>query len=502
MANQIEVSSLHSKPQKSLQIATFIAVSILVLILAAMYLGAKHATNYPLGYYHLAMAKLYATHGFIRQFPTLPFSDLATHFADQHLLFNLLLSPFALLIDDPLLATSTATLVWLALVCLAVGILFAKMKLRFPTLLLLLLFLGIMPFAERLLMPRPVTASVFFLVLFLHTLYQRKKVPIFIVSLIYGWLYHASLQIIPIAFLYFFLVRLREGKWVSTLLLAPVLGFSVSLVLNPTFPNSITFLVGHTLFLSHSPVGVAAPAEWHGLSIFRVLTECTIPLILLGIAMSLHLLNRKIPKVESLHLLALCVLYFAATVHSVRFFEYFGLFPILAVGFLLSEETARKKLGNTLGAALLAVALIAASMHTIPDLYNLRQKAAFTPERMKGVTQYLKANVEKGSVIFNVYSGDFSELLYYAPEYRYTEGANHSLMAYYDADLYKDFILLLRKPNANANHIIVSRFNSHYVVISKLFSGTAAGLLAQINTGQGFEIVYKDENALVAKVVQ
>ena len=454
-----------------------------------------------MGYYHAAMARLYAEQGILRQFPWMPFSELAEHFVDQHWLYNLSLVPFTWVFDTAQAVTAGGTLLWLFLLLAVMARLLREQEAPFTWIFLALTVLAMAPFAERLLYPRPMAASTAFLALFLWALYRRSPKWLFVVAFFYGWLYHAAIQILGIAAIYMIFLRIKEGKWRDRLLLAPFFGFSASLILNPFFPASLPFFIRHTFFLSHARLGVALPAEWEGLSFSAAFLPVAPEAALLGLLLLPFLFSRRWPSIEALHLLALSMLYFAATMKAVRFFEYLGLFPPLAVALLVRDMPWRGVLPRMAALALVLLALILGTMHSGPVLMKLRQDAPFTEERMGGAANYLKANIPGGQVLFNVYSGDFPELFYHAPEYFYTEGFNHTLMAFYNPDLYKNFIKILKDAPEDSGSIMIERFHSRFVVFSRLSSGFAPGLMKAIEEERGFRLLYQDNEALVAEVV-
>lgn len=479
-----------------------VAVSLAALFGAGWLLWAHEALSDCMGFYHLAVARLYLEAGIVRSFPAIPFSELAAHYVDQHFLYNLLLAPLVALSGDGLFAVRLATLLWLAALLVVFGALVRRFSLPGGWLLALLLLAGVYLFSARMLMPRPMIASAFMLLAFLLALWERRPVWVFLIAFAYGWLYHASVQILPIAGLFILLVRRNEGRQQDLLFTATLGGFALSLILNPFFPHSLSFFIRHTFFMSHGAAGVALPGEWGGLGFWPSLGEVWPLVILLALLALPYAVARRRLSTETVHLLLLTLLYLAASIKAVRFFEYFGLFPPLLAGFLLRDMPRPRRWLPAIGFGLLALAVGIQTADTLPRLRALHAEAPFTESRMAGAATWLNEHALAGETIFNIYSGDFPELLYHAPGFGYTEGHNHTLMAYHDSERYRAFMELLWQPGADAPQRMGEIFSARYLVASSLSAGLAPGIMEKVFGGQGFDIVYRDANALVARARQ
>jgi hypothetical protein len=474
--------------------------SVAVLAGAAWLILGHAALSDCMGFYHAAVARLYAQQGIVTTFPAIPFSELAEHFVDQHFLYNFLLAPFFWFTDDGLLAVKLMTLMWLFALLTVFALMLLRFKLPGGFWLVLLLAFGVYLFSARMLMPRPMIASAVFLLAFHWALWTRRPLWLFVIAFFYGWLYHASIQILASAFLFVILARLAEGKWSDRLLTAPLFGLVLAFIVNPFAPQSLSFFIRHTFFMSHGAQGVALPAEWVGFGLVNTVIQTWPVLLLIGILLLPYAILRRKPSLIAVHLLLMCLMYLAGAVKAVRFFEYFGLFPPLAIGFLLRDMPDPRRWLPGAGMAALVLLTVVGVLISAPKLLAFHEQSPFFASRMEGAAAYLNANTTPGETVFNVYSGDFPELLYLAPDRGYTEGHNHTLMAYYDSKRYKTFLHVLLETPPDAAQLVRSVFNARYVVVSRLSSGLVPGMMDAINAGRGFTVVYRDKEALVARV--
>lgn len=491
-----------TRPTNRLDDLLLVLTAALTPVLGALLVLSGTALTDCMGYYHIAMARLYTEHGFVREFPWMPFTDLANAFADQHFLYNLSLMPWVwLLPQDPVLALHLTTIFWFALISAAVAWILRDLKIPQPWLFHLIFFFSIVPFSHRLLMPRPLGASVFFFVLFLWAMGRRSRTGLIVVSFLYGWLYHAAFQILACAGLYVLLVRLFEREWRWNLFLWPFVGFSLSLIVNPFVPTSITFFVAHTFFLSHAKVGVAPPAEWNSPGFGATLEPMILVLGLLLLLSLPHVLARRRPGVDAILMAALTGIYFLGTLKAVRFIEYLGIFPPLLAAMLWRDlPPVHPMLKKTVVLLIVVLVGIGAGLF-IPKQIELHQTALFPESRMAGVGHFLRTHEKPLGVVFNAFSGDFPELFYQAPNLAYVEGSNHALLAYHDPNLYKEFMKVVLHPDSNSGRVVRERFHARYVVLTRLSSGFLEELLKAIESGQGFREVYRDEYGLVAEAL-
>ena len=63
----------------------------------------------PDGFYHMKMAQLIWQHGLVRTFPWLPYTTLAQHYVDQHLLVHILMIPAVAWGLDPFVGEKVLT---------------------------------------------------------------------------------------------------------------------------------------------------------------------------------------------------------------------------------------------------------------------------------------------------------------------------------------------------------------------------------------------------------
>lgn len=215
------------------------AVFAVAFALAAAFTRAAPVLNDTDSYYHLAVARLFATGGVPAELPWARFSLLRSPFPDKELLFHWALSPFA-----PEAGSSTAggRLALALFVALALGVLallaaeLAGPAAAWSALLLPLLALD---FPDRLNRLRP---ELFALVLFLLTaraIARRSDRVVALLGVLFALSYTAIQAWLGLVLL-LWLVRWRhDGRPAWALPLYAGLGAGLGLVVHPAFPANL-----------------------------------------------------------------------------------------------------------------------------------------------------------------------------------------------------------------------------------------------------------------------
>lgn len=162
------------------EFAVFAAMLIVYLPLQASQSFAD-----PDAFYHLKIAELTAAHGPVRSFPWLPFTTLASSFADHHFLYHVALIPF-IKIFGALHGIKLATAIFAAAAVASVAWALRRLDVRYPALWAVLA--GVMnPFVFRIGLAKASALGVLLLVVGLTFAIERKAWPLAIVSFIYVW---------------------------------------------------------------------------------------------------------------------------------------------------------------------------------------------------------------------------------------------------------------------------------------------------------------------------
>ncbi len=210
------------------------------------------------------MAALIRQYGLRVPFTWLPLSILNQDaFYDHHLLYHVYLSLFAGGSDQAMLvAAKWASVFMPAAAFVAIWWLLRGQQVRYAAIWALGLFAVSEAFLYRMSMPRAQAASLLVLALGLHWLLQRKFVWLIPLGFLYVWLYNAFPLLIVIAVVYAVAAFLTERRIEWKAVIYPGVGIALGLIINPYFPQNITFIVNH-LAPKIGELGVSVGNEWY-----------------------------------------------------------------------------------------------------------------------------------------------------------------------------------------------------------------------------------------------
>ena len=231
--------------------------SALFLLAAALFALIQWATPGIVGndgYYHIKMAQLIRQEGLKPPFNALPYTILnAADYYDHHLLFHLLLVPFAA--TDPAAdggaaltqGAKMATVLLPALAVVAVWWLLRGQRVPYAAAWSLGLFAVSEAFLYRMSMVRAQSGAVIILVLAIHWLLTGRHKALAPLGFVFVWFYNAFPLLLVVAGVYVVAVFLLERRVAWAALLYPLLGIALGVIVNPYFPENVVFIVGHLL---------------------------------------------------------------------------------------------------------------------------------------------------------------------------------------------------------------------------------------------------------------
>lgn len=190
--------------------------------------------------YHLAIARMTAEQGIVRELPQVRMSALTLYgFSDNVLLFHLALAPFVAAADDPLAGGRFALALLDALVLAAIAGLGVKAVGWWGSIAALAVGLGSLEVFWRLVRLRPELLALLILLLALAAAGTRRYRTVGALAAVFALAYvawHAFLGLFLLLFLFTGWVRRR---WEWPLALYPVLGTGLGLVVHPAFPTNL-----------------------------------------------------------------------------------------------------------------------------------------------------------------------------------------------------------------------------------------------------------------------
>ncbi len=467
-------------------------------------------------YYHLWMAKRLLSTGITRDFPWLPFTTLAAHFADQHFLYHLALAPFIAAFGD-FFGLKVATVLFAAAAVFAFIRLLETLEVRRAYLWALpLLFAP--GFVFRLLLTKASAPALMTLCLFLIALKKERRAALFAVAFGYVWL-HAGWPILGIVALSDALVR-RSAKF-----LPPVfLGLACGLVINPFFPQNLSFYweqIVQVAIVGRHGAGVSVGQEWYPVELGELVREnlaVFLPLLCLAALAAFAVLRERMMRPEAiapsrrrdiLFFSILAAVFLLMTLRQARHKEYF--LPLFLCVSALLWDTASSAVDipavlaratswmgrfRTALASVLAVGLLAFGFHE--SLFVQRIYAERTPwTRFAAAGAWMRAHLPTDAIVFQTAWDDTPYLLYRDDAQRYIAGLDPRFLS--DRDLakyweWRDIGEGRRRAGLAAS--IEKDFGSEYVLLKR----EREPLLPLIKKDPSFERVYVDAEAEVWKI--
>ncbi len=483
-------------------------VFVFVLMLA-LYLPLQASGSFadPDSFYHLKMAELIAARGPIRDFIWLPFTTLASSYADHHFLYHVLLIPF-IKIFGSFSGMKIATAAFAALAIAGLSWSMRSLRIRFSMLFAILT--GIMaPFIFRIGLGKASALGVLLLVVGLTLALRRRAWPLALVAFIYVWTHGGWPALLVLGTLAIIVISWKGGPRATChALRAPLaalwLGTLAGLVINPFFPANLKFyweqIVQIAVVNYSDKIGVGA--EWYpyapgqlasGLALLCFLAAVVvvvIPLVLLKEK------DRERIKISSM-LTAAAVLFLFLTLRSKRHVEYFVPLAVFALASWLTElrvasfwlRAKRQIVTLILGSCCLIAISGTFAYH---DLVKTRQdlSGGYDLDLYKKAAQYLKANTLPGEIVVHADWDDFPPLFYWDDQNRYIMGLDPTFLYRQDPGLYRRYVDLTLGRSADPAGVM-NELGSRWVFADRVHAD-----LDKTLKGSGrFERVYIDSEA-------
>jgi hypothetical protein len=452
------------------------------------------------GFFHLRMAR-----DPFGPMPWMPQSIFDQGWVDHQFLFHLLMFPFALVLGGVAAAKTSAAVLAAAAItgCFA----FLRTE-RVPGAALFAVLPGAVSwvFLLRMEMPRTQSLSLLFIVLALLALQARSLWLLLLVSWAYMASYHVALILLPMVGLYCFIHRTEPNSAGWKPLLVSGLGLSAGLTVHPHSPRTFGFLWDHVvqkvLNRDDLPVGkewqdglfaLLSPGQGH--DALRILTQSVGPLLLLaGSLLCLYLARSQRSKLAVVLFLLAAGACSGLLVAS-KAIEYAA--PLASLSLALSlrdlaplwlqSQTKRKALGLVIGMLLITQALI------------LQRSVRVTeppPDRFAPAAEFLRAHADTGEVIYHFSWGDFPELVWHAPEFRYVVGLDPHFLQLESPALWNQFSALSQCSYANPSKPIRELFEARWALVSLPWDG-AEDCMAQ---DSDMELVFRSGGALIYRI--
>ncbi len=472
------------------------------------------------GFYHIKLAYLMRTEGLKPAFPYLPLTILsADKFYDHHFLFHVALIPFTF--GDLHDGAKWAAVIFSSLAFLAVWYLLDRQRIPLSWLWALGL-LGISEaFLYRMSITRAQSLSLMVLALALAWLLEGKLWRLAILAFLYVWMYDAFPLLLVLGVLHLLAVAIIERRLELRLLLFIGGGILAGVIINPYFPNNITFSIQHMLPKLADATSIRVGNEWYPYDTGQLLQNSLPALAAFASGiLALGLSGRKMDTRTTLILLA--ALFFGLMLFEARrFVEYFPAFalifaafawaPLLADSFdLISDKPQPVPVPETdlsrlrfstalkiyLPGALLAALVVLSIYQSVPAAQDsIRGSKPYY--LYAGASNWLEQNTPEGARVFQTDWDDFPRLFFYNTHNTYLIGLDPTYMQLYNSDLYDEWVKITQGNVPQPSQIIATTFGCLYVhtdLDHKSFLRVAA-------SDPGLREVYRDDQAAIFEVV-
>ncbi len=457
------------------------------------------------GYYHAKMGLLIRTEGLKPSFTWLPQTILnESDFYDHHLLYHLYLSLFS--ITDPAVdggealtqGAKTASILMPVLVVLMIWWLLRGQGIRWAALWALALFALSEAFLYRMSMLRAQSASLLFLLIGVHLLITERYRWLMPLGFAYVWLYNAFPLLVVFGLTYLVVILVTERRLVWQAAAFPLGGVLIGLILNPYFPENISFIFNHLLpKIGDSTIRVGN--EWYPYKTWTLVENSGFALAAVTLGVMAMAWRKKRASNAVIFAFSLLVLFGFMLLKSRRFVEYFPafalLFVALSVGPLLGEWFNSKNGRKWLLAIPMLLLLLLATGRTLDNARNAvgRSKPA---DQYADASKWLKTNTEQGSLIFQTDWDDFPRLFFYNTNNLYLAGLDPTYMELFDSDLYDEWVSITKGEVRDPSRPIRERFGATHVLSDLKHKN----FLKEAEADPQLADVYRDDYAVIFAV--
>ncbi len=506
----------------------------------------------PDSFYHIAMAQLIYEQGVPREFPYLPYTIFNTYFTDHHLLYHLVLIPFVKLLD-PIVGAKLAQALMATLTVITFFWLLKRLKVPLSGFFTLILCLT-SPFIFRVSLIKVPALSILVLLLAIQLIHEKKWPWLFGLAFFFVWLYGGFLLLVVATGIFVFVEGLLEGarafgrarlassavvvrtRWFSDLhawtgllkktavvwfkppvlflWLAVILGVILGVVVNPYFPNNLTFyweqVIQIGLINYQKVIGVGG--EWYPYPIGELVSATAFVWMLVVAALTASVINwRRLTK-ESLALFFFALIFFVFTLKSRRYVEYFVPFTLLwtavAMRDTLSNEMSWARISagvssffknqRVFATAATVYFLIAVPYLSFTYVHGTKNSLVGYPaDKFAGAGEWLRENSKPGQIIFHNDWDDFPILFFHDPANYYIVGLDPTFMYKFDQALYWKWVnITIGKQADRLYQTIKKDFKASYVFVDS----DHAALENNLKQDGHFTLVYSDTDTRIYSV--
>lgn len=489
--------------QAMVQGRTWFTAAGLLTVFVALFATIQFATPNLIdndAYFHIKFAQVMREQGFLPAFIWLPLTILkADVYFDHHFLYHVLLIPFTY--GDLREGGKWAGVIIPAFTFLAAWLVLRGQKVPYAALWTLGLFALSEGFLYRMSMTRAQSLSLLILLVSLHLLLSRRFRWLLPLAFLYVWSYNAFPLILVLVGSYVAACWLLEGRLELAPLGYAVLGLGLGLIINPYFPDNLSFIYHHLAPKLTETTATKVGTEWYPYSTWILVENSGLALLaFIAGAFALGLQERRMSTATAT-LLLLATLFGLMLFKSRRFIEYYPafvwLFCGLAWGPLFQKWLQRKRWMNTvlpLGLMLLLTPAIAFTVQAAQA--ELQESKPY--QRYAEAATWLEEHTPAGSRVFQTDWDDFTRLYFYNTHNTYTLGLDPTYMQLYDAELYELWVAITRGKVEAPGQVIADTFGAAYVLTDL----DHERFLEQAEADSRLKEVHRDQYAAVFQVIE
>lgn len=497
----------------------------------------------PDSFYHTAVSVLMRDGTFHRVFTALPYTTLATAYADQHFLYHLLLVPFVS-IADPLVGMKLATIAFGALLALTFYWFLRRWGIRWAFITTIVLLL-VNPFSFRMNLAKASSLSLMLLLLGLAAAFSYRTKLLSVLAFAFVWFYggfpllvgsvvafavigaihrrvHRSLDAVR------FVDRIRSllGRRFRThrparshlwLAVAVVAGTALGLILNPFFPQNISFYYDQLIRIGivnyQHTIGVGG--EWYPYHLIDLIANTVLVSIPLVVAIVVAAVTLRRQSARSITLFFLWLFFFLLTLKSRRYIEYEVPFGLLSAAFALHDALDwlhwkevkawmttlfRKNRWAWFGLVALTAYLVAlVPTIVIRDFVSEKKdlENGFPMGLLSSESTWIRDHGAPGAIVFHSDWDIFPVLYYYNPSGRYIAGLDPTFLYLTNPDRYWQWAhVTLGTETGDVHDIVRNTFHADFVIIEHDHEAMDRLIAAD----SGFQLAYDGPDAKVYSV--
>jgi hypothetical protein len=492
----------------------------------------------PDGYYHSTMAQILASGQYLTKFPWISATTWAQSYADQHLLYHVLLIPFAK--ASPIAGVQIFNALCGTAAAAAFYALIKSLQVRAPKLWTLFFLFASSGFLFRLSLVKATGISLFLMFLFLRFLLNKKLRWLAALSFVFVWVYAGFVFLLPMLALYAAAELLSnysenqntslKGYWIATmetikrnwLVAACTLGGIILGIL--LFPHTGNLLRELYDQMFHAGLGYKIPvgSEWYRPAFLQIISGYAFVWVVWLVAALLVIFKSRTYRRNStvLFFFLLSAFFFALATKSQRFVEYAVPFMVLFAAYtlqpLIPPYSAREILAKIranpatyspiiMGGAAIVLVCALQTMLAFKDLHS-----TVPISQLQGVSNYLINHTEPGEIVFNTRWDNFPQLFFLNRENYYITGMDQMFMYVASQEKYWLWRHIADGDTATCGQpsctpensrrledVLPRDFNTSHIVLEK---NSLTRLYEHLKNNSRFTSVYEDTTTALFKI--